>query len=112
MKKVEIITPNGHLTEVHAVLRDMNVRGMSHYPIEGAGRIKAEPVVESTHPTAMPEYIMRHKVEVVVRDTQVEPLIKKIEEKFRDDPQGGKIFVMDVPLAVDISSDARGESAI
>ena len=112
MKKVEIITLNGHLGDVHGALKEMNVGGMSHYPVEGAGRVKADPVLAETHPTALPEYIMRHKVEVVVKDSQVEQLINKVMERMADDPQGGKIFVTDVPLAVDISSNRRGEAAI
>lgn len=118
MKKVEIITPNGHLTDIHNVLTELNVGGMSHYGIEGTGRLKVEPIVGAEHPTPSrpeffrPEYLMRHKVEVVVKDAQVEPLIKKVEEKLNNEPQGGKIFVTDIPLAVDISTDKRGEEAI
>jgi nitrogen regulatory protein PII len=112
MKKVEIITPNGHLADVHNVLKELNVGGMSHYGIEGAGRIKADPVVAATHPTSVSEYILRHKVEVVVKDSQVEPLITKIRERLSNEPQGGKIFVTDVPIAVDISTNKRGEEVI
>lgn len=113
MKKVEIITPNGRLKDVHNVLMDLNVGGMSHYGIEGSGRIKVDPVVAAAHPTqAPPEYIMRHKVEVVIKDEQVEQLISKVRERLVDERQGGKIFVTDVPIAVDISTNAHGEDAI
>lgn len=113
MKKIEIITPNGRLKDVHNVLMDLNVGGMSHFGIEGSGRVKVDPVVAATHPTqAPPEYIMRHKVEVVVRDKQVEELISKLRERLRDEPQGGKIFVTDVPIAVDITTNKKGEDAI
>jgi nitrogen regulatory protein PII len=112
MKKVEIITPNGRLSDVHKVLKDLNVGGMSHYGIEGSGRIKVDPVYAATHPEMTPpEYIMRHKVEVVIKDEQVEQLISKVIEKLRDEPQGGKIFVTDVPVAVDISTNKRGIAA-
>lgn len=63
--KVEIITPNGHLADVQGVLRALNVGGMTHYSVEGTGRIKADPVVAATHPYSLPEYVMRHKVEVI-----------------------------------------------
>ena len=59
-----------------------------------------------------PEYIMRHKIEVVIKDEQVEQLISKLRERLRDEPQGGKIFVTDVPIAVDVTSNKRGEDAI
>ncbi len=55
---------------------------------------------------------MRHKVEVVVNDKQVERVISEIKGKFSNEPQGGKIFIVDVPEAVDISTDKRGEDAI
>jgi nitrogen regulatory protein PII len=113
MKKIEIITPNGRLKDVHNVLMDLNVGGMSHFGIEGSGRVKVDPVVAATHPTqAPPEYIMRHKVEVVVKDKQVEELISNLRERLRDEPQGGKIFVTDVPIAVDITTNKKGEDAI
>lgn len=113
MKKVEIITPNGHLQEVHKILGELSVGGMSHYQIEGTGKIKVNPIVAGTHPgQTAPDYILRQKVEVVVKDAQVEPLIKKVQERLSGEPQGGKIFVSDVPLAVDISTNKRGEEVI
>jgi nitrogen regulatory protein PII len=52
VKRVEIILPHRLLADVHAILKEVNVRGMSHYRIEGSGRVKAQPV----------------KIEVVVKD--------------------------------------------
>ncbi len=112
MKKVEIITPNGHLADVHDVLKELNVGGMSHYGIEGAGRIKADPVVAGTHPASLPEYIMRHKVEVVVKESQVGPLITKIRERLSKGPPGGKIFVSNISQALDIVTPKEGEDVI
>lgn len=113
MKKIEIIIPNGRLTDVHNALMDLNVGGMSHYGIQGSGRVKVDPVVAAQHPNQpRPEYLMRHKVEVVVKDEQVEQLISKIRERLQDEQQGGKIFVTDVPIAVDIITNKKGEGAI
>jgi nitrogen regulatory protein PII len=39
-------------------------------------------------------------------------LIAKIRERLRVDPQGGKIFVVDVPVAIDITTNKRGEETI
>jgi nitrogen regulatory protein PII len=113
MKRIEIIIPHGRLADAHNVLKGLNVGGMSYYRIEGSGRVKADPVVVSTHPTQTPpEYISRTKVEVVIKDEQVEELIAKLRERLRGEPQGGKIFVVDVPIAVDIATYKRGEEAI
>lgn len=112
MKKVEIIVPNGRLSDVHQVLTDLNVGGMSHYGIEGSGKVKVDPVVAATHPKFHPEYILRHKVEVVIKDEQVQQLMSKVREKLHGETQGGKIFVTDVPIAVDIATGRGGEEAI
>ena len=112
MKKIEIVIPHGMLVDAHNVLKDLNVGGMSYYSISGSGRVKVDPVVASTHPTQTPEYISRTKVEVVVKDEQLEELIVKLRERLRVEPQGGKIFVVDVPVAIDITTNKRGEEAI
>ncbi|MGA9150932.1 MAG: P-II family nitrogen regulator [Candidatus Nitrosopolaris sp.] len=112
MKRIEIIIPHGGLADVHSVLKDLNVGGMSYYKIEGSGRVTADPVVVATHPTqARPEYISRTKVEVVIKDDQVEESLSKLRERLRGQ-QGGKIFVVDVPVAIDIATNKRGEEAI
>ena len=59
-----------------------------------------------------PEFIPRVKVEVIVRDDQVEGLINELTGKLGGDVRGGKIFVTDVQIAVDLFSKQRGESAI
>lgn len=41
MKKIEIILSHGMLPNVHNVLKDLNIGGMSHYEIEGSGKILA-----------------------------------------------------------------------
>ena len=44
MKRIEIIIPHRMLADVHGILKDVNVGGMSHYRIEGSGRVKPQPV--------------------------------------------------------------------
>jgi len=85
---------------------------MSHYRIQGRGKVKAEPV-EIARGTGkyIPEFIPRTKVEVIIRDDQVEISIEMLAERLGDS-LGGKIFVSDVNVAVDFSTRNRGESAI
>ncbi len=113
MKRIEIIIPHERLADAHNVLIDANVGGISHYRIEGSGRVKADPVVAATHPTHPHGYVERTKVEVVVKDEQVEDLLSNLQFKLRGG-QGGKIFVVDVPVAIDITGYEikRGEEAI
>lgn len=112
MKKIEIIIPYRKLVDASEVLKSANTGGMSHYRIEGRGKVKAEPV-EIARGTARytPEFIPRTKVEVIVKDDQVEALISRLVERLGD-ALGGKLFVTDVPIAVDLSTNKRGESAI
>jgi nitrogen regulatory protein P-II 1 len=73
MKRIEIIIAHGMLADVHEILKDVNVGGMSHYRIEGSGRVKPQPVTAARGTSqTQPEYISRTKVEVVVKDEQVE----------------------------------------
>jgi nitrogen regulatory protein P-II 1 len=112
MKKVEIIIPHRKLDEASKILKGVNSGGMSYYRIEGSGKVKAELVTVGRGTTQMqPEYIPRTKVEVVVKDEQVEGLLSTITQRLRSD-LGGKIFVVDVPIVVDIGTNSRGESAI
>jgi nitrogen regulatory protein P-II 1 len=112
MKLIEIIIPHRELEDVHQILKDLNTGGMSYYKVEGSGRIKAERVtVKFGTSQSQPTYIPRTKVEVVVKDHQVEELISKITDKLGSE-LGGKIFVLDVPVAVDIRTKKRGEDAI
>lgn len=112
MKKLEIIIPDRRLVDVSDILRSANTGGMSHYRIQGRGKVKAEPVEISRGTSKYtPEFIPRTKVEVIIRDDQVESLVDKLAERLGDS-LGGKIFITDVNLAVDLSTRNRGESAI
>jgi nitrogen regulatory protein P-II 1 len=59
-----------------------------------------------------PEFIPRTKAEVVVKDEQVEAIITKIGDELCAANIDGKIFVIDVPIAVDIATKNRGETVI
>ena len=113
MKKFEIIIPHRRLDDVSEILKSANTGGMSHYKIEGRGKVKAQEVAVGRGTMKYtPEYIPRTKVEVIIMDDQVESLISKLVERLGGDALGGKLFVTDVPLAVDLSTNKRGESAI
>ena len=44
MKKIELFIPDRRLDDVIEVLKDANIGGMSHYRIEGRGKIKPEEI--------------------------------------------------------------------
>ena len=57
MKRIEIIIPHRTLADVHGMLKDVNVGGMSHYRIEGSGRVKPQPVTAQ-------EELRRHNLNI------------------------------------------------
>jgi nitrogen regulatory protein P-II 1 len=112
MKRIEIIIPDSKLRDAHEILKNVNSGGMSFYTVEGSGRIKAESIVVGRGTTqTQPEYISRTKLDVIVKDHQVEQLVSTLTEKLGSE-LGGKIFVMDIPIAVDIRTKKTGEDAI
>ena len=100
------------MADAHGILKEVNVGGISHYRIEGSGRVKPQPVTAQRGTSqTQPEYIPRTKVEVVVKDEQVQELLSKITDRLSSE-LGGKIFVVDIPIVVDIATKKRGEDAI
>ena len=112
MKRIEIIIPDRKLEAVHEILKNVNAGGMIYYKIEGAGNIKAEPIaIGRGTMRSRVWHVPRTKVEVVVKDDQVAELIPRITESLGSE-LGGKIFVVDVPVAVDVRTKKSGEDAI
>jgi nitrogen regulatory protein P-II 1 len=114
MKRIEIIIPDRKLYAVSNVLKEANITGMSYYGIQGRSKVK---IKESSVAMGSAEYELEFmpklKVEVVVKDEQVEELITKIVDNVGGDiATGGKIFVVDVSTAVDLTTKKRGETVI
>ena len=99
MKKLEVIIPDKAVNNVNNILAQSKVGGVSQYRIDGRGRNTSI-------------FIPETKVEVVVKDEQVETLISAIVEKLSANKMIGKIFVVDIPIAVDIATKKKGESVI
>ena len=85
---------------------------MSYYTVEGSGRVKAENIIvgRGTIQT-QPEYIPRTKIDIIVKDDQVGQLVSELADRLGSE-LGGKIFVVDIPIAVDIRTKKTGEDAI
>ena len=109
---MEIIIPHRKLKDVSEILKSANTGGMTHYRVAGRGITKAEAVAVGRGTTQYtPEFIPRTKVEVIIKDDQVENLINRLVESLGDSI-GGKLFITDVPVVVDLSTNRREESAI
>jgi nitrogen regulatory protein P-II 1 len=112
VKKIELIVPESKLKDAHAILINVNSGGMSYSRVEGSGRVKAEGIIVGrgtveTHP----EYIPRTKIDAIVKDDQVEQLVSKLTDRLGSE-LGGKIFVSDISIAVDLRTKKTGDSAI
>ncbi|MGB7662577.1 MAG: P-II family nitrogen regulator [Nitrososphaeraceae archaeon] len=112
MKKIELFIPDRRLDDVTEILKDADVGGMSQYRIEGRGKVKPEEInVGRGTMTYKPKFIPRTKVEVVVSDKKVETLITAFRNKLGDNI-GGKLFVIEVAKALDLSTGKVDENAI
>src|SRR3712207_9218438 len=83
MKEISIYIPKDDLTQVTEILKKHNVGGMTFYEINGAGRTKREEVPEMvraymTGRTITPDYAKRTKVETIVSDSLVNPILEDI----------------------------------
>ena len=113
MKKIEIIVPDRLFNDVNGIIRDTHAGGMTHYRVEGRGKIKAKPVAIARGTRQYtPEFIPRIKIEVVVKDDQVDGIVNKIADELANPAVGGKIFVVDVARAIDLATKEQGEKAL
>ena len=84
MKGVEIIIPHRRLDYINEILK-------SAHKVEGRGKVKAQEVaVGRGRMKYTPKDIPRTKVEVIIKDDQVESLINKLVERRGGDSLGGK----------------------
>jgi nitrogen regulatory protein P-II 1 len=89
------------------------VGGMTHCRVEGRGTAKAEAVaVGRSTMKYTPEYIPSTKVEVVVKDDQVDLILSNIRNRLGANQISGKIFGLGVPLTMDIMTGKKGDAAI
>jgi nitrogen regulatory protein P-II 1 len=112
MKKIELIIPESKLKDAHALLINVNSGGMSYYTVEGSGRVKAEGIIVGRGTVeTQPEYIPRTKIDVIVKDDQVEQLVSVLTNRLGSE-LGGKIFVSDISIAVDLRTKKTGDGAL
>lgn len=113
MKKIEIIIPDRLFNDVNRIVKDTHEGGMTYYRVEGSGKIKAKPVaIDRGTRHFTPEFIPRIKMEVVVKDDQVDAIVSKITDELANPAVGGKIFVVDVAIVIDLATKEQGENAL
>ena len=112
MFKVEAIIRPEKLEAVRQGLEKVGYSGLMISEIEGHGKQKGV-VQQWRGEKYRQELIPKIKVEVVVKDSELERIIGKIVEMARTGEIGdGKIFVSPVVAAVRIRTGEKGETAL
>ena len=112
MKKLECIIRPHKLEEVREALDKIDVHGMTVTEVRGFGRQKGH----AEHYRGVEykaEFQPKLKLEILIRDDQVNESIKAIQEAAKTGKFGdGKIFVCDVSDILRIRTGDRGEAAL
>ncbi|HOU90479.1 MAG TPA: P-II family nitrogen regulator [Polyangiaceae bacterium] len=112
MKKVEAIIKPFKLDEVKDALSEVGVQGMTVTEVKGFGRTGGKKEVYRGSAYVV-DFVPKVKIEVVVADDLVQPVLDAIEKNAKTGRIGdGKIFVYEVHEAVRIRTGERGDAAI
>ncbi len=112
MKNVTAVIRPEKLEDLKAAFGEMGIRGMTVSKAQGCGNQHGRLDVEEDDGSAL-SMIPKVKVEVVVKDAQVESVIKRICNVARTGEVGdGKIFVYPVEQCVRIRTGERADKAV
>ncbi len=112
MKKIEAIIRPEKLNVIRNILEKAGSPGMMITEIEGHGKQKGL-VKQWRGKEYRVELLPKVKIEVVVKDNDVERIIIAISEAAKTGEYGdGKIFIYPIENAVKIRTGEKGEAAI
>jgi nitrogen regulatory protein P-II 1 len=114
MKRLDLLISHEHLLQVNEILHKHKIGGMTFYDVRGRGRTDLEPVEAGRGIMRMvPEFSSRTKIEVVVADSLVKPIVHEILNVLRKTSSAsGKIFVSDITEAYDIETNGTGDAVL
>jgi nitrogen regulatory protein P-II 1 len=112
MKRVEAIIKPTKLDEVRDALHRLGVQGMTATEVKGFGRQRGHTEFYKGTESAV-GFLQKVKLEVVVDDEQVSPVVDAIIAAARTGKIGdGKIFVLPVEEVIRIRTGERGSKAL
>jgi len=112
MKKIEAVVKPFKLDEVREALSDIGVTGLTVTEVKGFGRQKGHTELYRGAEYVV-DFLPKVKVEVVVKDADVERCIDAIVKAAKTGKIGdGKIFVSAVEQVIRIRTGETDESAI
>nr|WDA98917.1 nitrogen regulatory protein PII [Sciadococcus taiwanensis] len=112
LKKIEAIIRPFKLEQIKQKLVDYGILGMTISKISGFGRQKGQTErFKGSEYTV--EFVEKLKIEIVVPDNQVEPIIAKITESAKTGEIGdGKIFVTSISSIIRIRTGEQNLEAL
>jgi nitrogen regulatory protein P-II 1 len=112
MKKIEAIIKPFKLDEVREALSEVGVTGLTVTEVKGFGRQKGHTELYRGAEYVV-DFLPKVKVELIVRDEDVERAMEAIVKAARTGKIGdGKIFVTEVGQVVRIRTGESGEAAV
>jgi nitrogen regulatory protein P-II 1 len=112
MKELNIYIRPEKLEKLKAILDEGNCSGFTVIGVMGCGNQKGF-TEEYRGVRSSVNLLPKMKVEAVVQDNDVEPIMEKIHEQLADGKVGnGKIFVRNVEDAMRIRTGERGKAAL
>ena len=109
MLKIEVILGENDVMAISEGLKEIGIGGLTVSKVRGRGK-KPGPEIHASKGSEIfvPQFNQKYQLEVIVADTREDEVIGIIKEKGRV----GKIFVSQILRAIDIATDAEGESTI
>ncbi|MBI5449999.1 MAG: P-II family nitrogen regulator [Gammaproteobacteria bacterium] len=112
MKKIEAIIKPFKLDDIRETLSELGIAGMTVTEVKGFGRQKGHTELYRGAEYVV-DFLPKVKIEIVVRDDQVDRCIEAITNTARTGKIGdGKIFVSPVERAVRIRTGEEGDGAL
>ena len=112
MKKIEAVIKPFKLDEVKEALQELGVQGMTVLEAKGYGRQKGHTELYRGAEYVV-DFLPKIKVEVVIADDQLTPVLEAIQAAARTGRIGdGKIFVSEITDVVRIRTGETGPAAI
>ena len=112
MKKVDAIIKPFKLDDVREALSTVGITGLTVTEVKGFGRQKGHTELYRGAEYVV-DFLPKVKIEMVVKDDQVEPCIEAVSNAARTGKIGdGKIFVYPVEQAIRIRTGEEGEEGV
>ena len=112
MKKIEAIIKPFKLDEVKQALTEIGITGMTVTEVKGHGRQKGHKEIYRGAEYQV-DFIPKIKIEIIVEQSMVDPVVKKIIESARTGKIGdGKIFVTPVEEVIRVRTGESGKDAV